>query len=121
MTQLKAIYLEQVYNFTVGDDVDMTFILRDENGSLISSFTDYYIRCEVTNNSDETLLKNTKAGGGDSQISTSGAEITIHIPNTDTTNYSEGEYRVELQLTISSKIYTVFSEDIYFKAEKLDW
>ena len=118
----KAEFINSKENYFVGDDWALKFIVRDENGDMVTSFGSIGIKCEVTNNGDETKLQNSVAGGDDTEIEVnSDSEIIVHVPNTDTVDYSTDFFTVELKIEISSKIYTVFSEKIYIKDETLDW
>lgn len=119
--QINASYLEQKYSFPQGDDITLTFILRNEKGTIISNLSNYSIKFEISRSGDEVKLKNSNAGGDSSQISTSGSEIKVYIPNTNTTNFSRGYYNLELQVKVNSKIYTVFTDTIWITKEKLDW
>jgi len=109
-----------------GDDIPLRFIVRDEDGALLTNFDNLGIKCEITNYGDETKLSDTAAGGSDDEISISDSEITVHVPNADTVDYAVGYFIVELQLedlseSDNTQYYTIFSDKIYFEDETLDW
>ena len=122
MAQYKAIYIERNYTFKTGDDVEMSFVVYDANGALVSSFTNTKIKAYIYGGGADTELANTAAGGGDTQISITGNIITIHIPLADTVDYSyDTDITVELQIEIGTKIYTVYSDLLWFEEELLDF
>jgi len=104
------------------DDVVLKFILRDEDGAMVTDFTGMSIEVEVSDFGSESLLQNAAAGGADTEITTNdNNEIVVYVPARDTDGFFPGYFIVEMQITVSSKVYTVFNDRIYFKAETLDW
>ena len=116
----KAIYMERVKKFITGNDVDMTFFLRDSNNDVVTDLTGFKIKCEVTNNGAEIKLANTLGGGNDTQISVSGSKFTVHMSDTDT-DIREGKYDIEIEVEKDSKINTVYRDVIEFTEEIVDW
>ena len=121
MAQYSATYIQQRDEFNVGDDVDLSFIVRDESGDLVTDFSAITIKAEITDGASETKLENAVGDGSVTEISVSGSVITVHVPNADTDDYSEGTFHVELQIEVASKIYTVYSDTIEFLSEEIDW
>jgi len=116
-----AIYLNKITKFVTGDDVDMTFILKDVMGNLLVSLSQIKIKAVVYGWSTELKLKNTLAGGDDTQISVDGAEFTIHMKSSDTKDFYVGTYILEIEIEKDNKINTVYNENITFRSELLDW
>lgn len=109
-----------------GDDVLLRFIVRDENGTLVTDFSNIGIKCLVTNYGSETELANDNAGGSDDEISVSDSEIAVYVPSDDTVDYQVGYFTVELQIEDMTesddiKYYTVYSDRIWFAEESLDF
>jgi hypothetical protein len=113
--------IEQRDTFIVGDDIELDFILRDQNGTVISTFTSIKITINIESyGGSEVTLKNTAAGGGDTQISISGSVISMHLLGTDTDDFSVGKYRITMVVESSSKEYTAFDEYVQFNEDWLD-
>lgn len=105
-----------------GDDVVLKFILRDEDGAMITDLSGMSIEVEVTDFGSESKLQNETAGGGITEITVNdNNEIVVYVPASDTDGFFPGYYIVEMQIKVSGKTYTVFNDRIYFKAETLDW
>ena len=116
----KAIYLERVKNFITGNDVDMTFFLRNSNSDKVTDLTGFKIKCGIINNGTEIKLANTAGGGGDTQISVSGSKFIVHMSNTNT-DIIEGKYDIEIEVEKASKITTVYRDVIEFTEEIVTW
>ena len=112
--------MERVKNFITGNDIDMTFFLRDSDGDVVTDLTGFKIKCGIINNGTEIKLKNTLAGGNDTQISVSGYTFIIHMSNTNT-DIIEGKYDIEIEVEKDSKINTVYRDIIEFREEIVDW
>lgn len=121
--QYSGIYLEQQFLFFQGDDIVMSFIIRDSNGAMLTSdIITAEWRCSINNNSDEIKLKSSNVTGGSAdQIAVeSGGIVTIYAKNADTEDFSEGMYKVELEMTLNSKKYTVFFDKIDIIEQDID-
>lgn len=104
------------------DDVVLKFILRDEDGAMVTDFTGMSIEVEITDYASESTLQNATAGGAATEITTNANnEIVVYVPDTDTDGFFPGYFVVEMQITIGEKVYTVFHDKIRFKYETLDW
>lgn len=117
----RAIYLEQKYNFFENSDLYMTFVIYKDN-ELITDFTNYQFKCEITDGAEESQLKDASQDGGSAdQISATGAKIIVHSDHSNHDEW-EGEFTVELELvTPDGDIFTVYQGLITFNEEEVDW
>ena len=121
-----ANYIENNFNFKTGDDVELSFIIRDQWRNLVTDYSDIGILAEMAGafywGGQQTQLGNAEVGGSDTEISVdSNGIFTIFIPNSETENYHEGKYRLEIRLNIEGKKYTVYSELFFFTFEIIDF
>ena len=119
MTQPKIIYLERKKSFVEGDDFYLTSIIIDEKGTILTDLTGWTFKGELYNDANEIRLDN-------DDFTVSGAKITLLIPNTSTTSLADdygdtATYTLEIQGTLSSKIYTLLQMKINVVAEEIDY
>ena len=117
--QYKIIYLERKTDHVEGDDVYLTFCIQDSEGTILTSLTGWTFQGELYNDANEKRFDN-------DDFSTSGAIITLLMPNTDTTSLADdygntATYTLEIEGTLSEKIYTLLQMEINFKSEEIDY
>jgi len=111
----KGIILNQGKQFIVGDDLEFSFIVADENGTLLSNFDGWTFRATLY------LLASTITNSYIT-ITTSGNKVTLSIPNSATEDLTSNiRYLLIVKGALSSKDYTLIRKEIYFKKENLDW
>jgi len=119
MSQYKAIYINEKKEFKPYETIELEFILIDKStNSLITTFTNYTIKCEIENDSDEKKYDNADTGG----VTTSNGIILVTIPKTDTDDFTTDTYlNVELAIVVGGEQFIVYSGKIYIKEEIIDW
>lgn len=98
---MKLININQNLNFTQNNDIEIEFILLDNNSDIVTELGDYTFLGEIEN---QLSMDN-------DYFTKSGEKLTLTIPNS-VMNISAENYDLEIQATISTKIYTVFRERI---------
>ncbi len=115
--QYKAIYLEGKKQFYIGETIELTFIIIDSENEYISDYSSITVKCELTNAGTDTKLDNSARGG----VTTSGKKITVSVPLATTALYSEGIFDIELEVTISEKVFNIYRDKITISEEVVDW
>lgn len=114
-----GVYLEKKFIHYVGDDIELSFIIKDQKNNILDDFTNVTIKCNVEGAGFNEQLSSENSGEITVQ---SGNIITINIPSASSVQCSETYFTVEIQIEIGTKVYTVYqNENFYLLEENLDW
>lgn len=120
----KAVLLQNSLRLIENDSAEFTFIIKDENGDLLTSLSAYKFGAQLDNGGLELKKKDSNySDGSDSQISVSGEKITVYVDADDTDTWSNDWWSMILQMThkTTGARYTVFRKKVNFIGELLDW
>ena len=117
--QYKAIYLERKIKHVAGDDIYLTFVIQNSEGTILTDLSSWTLKGELFNDANEIRMDS-------SYFTISDSKITLHIPNSDTTSLADDygntyTYKFELQGTYDNKIYTLLQREFDIKAEEIDY
>lgn len=110
--QYNLIYLDQNKELFMGDDIVLTFILKNNQDTIQSVFTGWTFKGRLENNGGGTGEMS-----GSTYFSTSTNILTLTIPHSLTINLQQGEYYLEIEGTLSSKINTIYKQVFYLNKE----
>jgi len=116
--QYQAIKLNQKSVYSLGESVEISFIIQDEIGQILTDLSIFAFEGKLSSGSDGVTLL---GESGDNYFSISGAKLTVNIPNADTLGLSDNvEYRLEIRAALNNKYYYLGQFEIWFKESLLD-
>lgn len=113
--QYEAILLEQKNKFITGDDIFLTFAIRDSNGTYLTDLSSFTFKGKLYSSADSLEMS------GVTYFSTSGGKLILHIPHSNTISLEDSlKYFLELQGTKDTYIYTLCRIELWFTEEIVD-
>jgi len=100
-----------------GDSYDAEITITDENGDAVDLTNAEIIFSAKKNNSNTVSFsrKNTAAGGDATEIEMSdptNGKFKLHIVPTNTSGLAVYTYDYDIEITISTKVYTVIKDEL---------